>query len=551
MYQIPNFSIAFSKPIGVIILIAVIVAVVAGAKASDTPNFYQWPHIHDHGATTVLAEPSLLHTAGRQAVIWYPATSLIYQTLNPALPPVPILMYPDVNPLRWETVPATPDSYHIIWLESTGRLRSALVSSDGQTLRGPIDLPSGIGRDFRVLSLSDGRAAVLGVHESTRQALFFTIDDSGRPGPANDLSIRRPLRLAGAVDRTDTVHLAWLALPAPNQVTVSYQPLSRVNQTESGDGIITSFTLAPEESISTFHLGLDQTHIYIIWGISTVDRPDAERLSLLTFPLDQPNQANVSELRVPQTFAPAAHLRLINPPLGYFARLPDNTSGQAADLRWPCPAPGQADTLALVTSLRTSGGWKPAVIYFQGGQPLGYQVVAAAPADVGPAVLGRDPTGNLRLAWLGLVGPTPHLYTAYTGDQGLTRHTEQDSNGAGILLAGLLGLVWFVVPGALIVLTPRRAWTLPLAAALYGSSKLIWPPGLYDRIPSLAHLIGLGPAQPGLVVGGAVLVISLVAISTLAAQMHYRRPPGICWLTYAATDAILTWMIFGPQFSIH
>jgi hypothetical protein len=546
LYQIPNFSIAF----GAILLIAIIVAGIAGITASDAPGSYQWPQVRDHGATVVLAGPSLLNTSGRQAVIWYPATSLIYQAFDPALPPVPILMYPDVNPLRWETVPAAPNDYHIIWLESTGRLRSALVSSDGQTLRGPIDLPSGIGRDFQVLSLSDGRAAVLGVHTRTRKVLFLTIDDSGRPEPVTDLSLGHPLRLAGAADRTDAVHLAWLTMPAPGQVTVNYQPMNRVDQTDVDDSAVTAFTLAPDESVSTFHLGLDQTHIYIIWGITTVDRPDTERLSVLTFPFEQPDQATVSELRVPTTFTPTAHLRLIDPPLGYVARLP-NLSGQVADLRWPCPAPGQADILALAISLRTSEGWEPAVIYFQGGQPFGYQIVAAAPADVGPVVLNRDSTDNLRLAWLGLVGTTPHLYTAYTDDQGLIRQTEQDSNGAGLVLAGLLGLVWFVVPGVLMFLTPRRAWTLPLAATLYSSSKLIWPPGLYNRVPSLAHLIGLGSAQPGLVVGSTVLLIGLIATSVLAAQIHYRRPPGLCWLTYAITDAILTWMIFGPQFSIH
>jgi hypothetical protein len=230
----------------------------------------------------------------------------------------------------------------------------------------------------------------------------------------------------------------------------------------------------------------------------------------------------------------------------------DGTAENPAALRCPRPAPGQHSLLPLAIALRTTEGWRPAVAYFQGGALLGFQIVAQLPADAAPPALTVDSSGDLYLAWLGLDGTTPHLYTASTAGKGLINapapaHHALFQTLGGALPGILPGLVWLILPSAMVLLSPPDTWTLPLALALYGAAKLAWPRDLLAHTPPLLNSIGLTQVDPGLAVGTVVLGTSLLSLAALGLFSHRRRPLYQQWFVYALLDCVLTWTIFGAN----
>jgi hypothetical protein len=77
--------------------------------------------------------------------------------------------------------------------------------------------------------------------------------------------------------------------------------------------------------------------------------------------------------------------------------------------------------LPLAITLRIDEMWVPAVVYYQAGITLGYQIVASIPANAAPPTLAIDTWNELHFAWVGLQGAIPTLFTASTGGQGLIR----------------------------------------------------------------------------------------------------------------------------------
>jgi hypothetical protein len=313
--------------------------------------------------------------------------------------------------------------------------------------------------------------------------------------------------------------------------------------------VLHSLTLLPGESLTTFRIGLERTHGYLFLGTSSAEQPDVEHVRVLSFPLDSPAVVRAFDLLLPDHFTPSG------PPLdvlhiGRIEPVPDTPLHPAA-LRWPRPAPGQHTILPLAVSLRASDGWRPGIVYFQSGDLLGFQEIAPLPADGGPPALLVEPSGDLHLAWVGLDGASPHLYTAHTGGKGLATAPGEHVHAllrslAGALTGCLLGLAWLALPACVLLLAPRNAWALPLVLALYGASKLLWPPDLFARLPPLLAATGIHTrASPDLIVGAAVLVIGLVAGGVwYLARRRTRRQRS---LVYLVADALLTWAVFGAN----
>jgi hypothetical protein len=526
----------------VLILFSILSALAAGTRV--TPGHYRWALVNDRGAATPLDEPALLAqplALFARSVDTPPA----YYPLASDRTPTGILPYPDVNPRRWQVALASPSAYHVVWQEQDTRLRCALISTEGNTVRGPIELATSARPDFVTLPGEDGDLLVIWINNRTAELSAATIDSAGRPGPISSFASQRIAHVAAARDQTGLIHTAWLSSPAPDQWTISYQA-SVANPLALDTPVpLYTFTLAPGESITTLQMGLDDTHVYLFWSTATAAQPDTERVQVISFPLGSPAAGTLSEVRLPDHFTPTGTLTAL-PHVGRIDPVTVPPSHPAA-LRWPRPAPGQS-ALPLAVALRTTDGWRPAVVYFQHGDLIGFQVIAPLPADAGPPALLAS--GDLLAVWTGLDGITPHLYTAQTDGEGLVsapapRDHLVRRTLAGALIGIPLGLLWLVLPLCVVIAAPANTWTLPLSLALYGTAELLWPAPLFSRLPPLLAAAHFASARS--LVEIAVLLIGLIATGVCYLAQRHKRPIWQICLIYPLVDAALTWLVFGAN----
>ncbi len=313
------------------------------------------------------------------------------------------------------------------------------------------------------------------------------------------------------MDQRDRLHLAWLAPSGSNQWAVRYQ-VSPIDQVSSGvPSTLLTFSLDSTESIVSFFMGLDQTSVYLLWSTAQVDQPDRERTYVWAFPLDEPQNGALSEIVLP----------------------PENP----APLRWVRPVVAQQARLILTLAVRTEAGWRPAVAFFQAGKRVDFQIVARQPANAGPPAAAVDEKGSVHMAWASRQGAVSHLLL--TGGEG----DQQNEDRSLALLAGLVRLplvfLWLFIPVGLIWISPRFA---PLSLILYSAAQIIWPRDLFATLPPL--LTGLDHFQPAFVAGGTVLIIGAAA-ATVWVSLSWQKQRA--WLFFFLVDALLTWLIFGPN----
>ncbi len=522
-----------------LILFSILTALAAGTRV--TPGRYA--PVKDRGAAASLDEPALLEQP-LALIVRSGNSPLAYHPLTGDPTPTAILPYPDVNPRRWQAGPASPDTYHIVWQEQDNRLRCALINTSGVTVRGPIELATSARPDFVTLPGADGDLLVIWINNRTAELSAVTIDSAGRPGPISNFPSARITHIAAARDRAGLVHMAWLASPTPDQWTISYRASSPNPLVLDAPADLHTFTLAPGESIATLQLGLDDTHVYLIWSTTTAAQPDWERIQVIAFPLGSPADGTLSDVRLPDHFTPTQSL----PPMPRVGQIDPVTTSPShpAALRWPRPAPGQNRVLPLAVALRTRDGWQPAVIYYQHGHQLGFQVIAPRPADAGPLVLLVS--GDIYAAWTGLDGIAPHLYTARL-DGLVSASAGQNHRGprtlAGVLVGIPLGLIWLALPLCIMIFAPANTWTLPLTLALYGAAKLLWPAHLFARLPPLLAAAHFASARS--VIEMTVLLIGLTAAGVCYLAQQRERPAWQIGIIYLSVDAALTWLIFGAN----
>ena len=446
VHYIKKWNLARHVRIIVAILIAIAGTLLVGLGTSTTTT-YHWPIVETLGPTHALRTVAFLHI-NHTTIIWQPATSdlpLINQTLaqnTVADTIIGILPYPDVNPQRWHVAPAKNDTYHIIWLEHDNRLRSALIDANGDTQRGPITLAFRAARDFTIAALPDQSVLVVWRNPATRQVTIQIIDSQGRPDAASITTFNRAERITAAVDQAGIIHLAWFTADSPGEYTIYYHATPHDHPTLNSLTPIHTLSIAPTESIPTLQLGLDRTHVYLIWSLTTAAQPDHERVYTLVFPINQLDQTQISEIRLPQNATSYKTITADTESLNLDRVRPLATeSERAAALRWAAIASNQNAVLPLAITYHTSEGWRPGVVYFQDGISLGYHQIADRPANAGPPTISFDAGERLLIAWSGLDGTTPILYTATLTDQGLASSSQNRWSLAIIagVLAGFVG----------------------------------------------------------------------------------------------------------------
>ncbi len=380
---------------------------------SSTP--VQWT-IVDYGPTLPLSQAIVLGSETETALIWQTEDSLrtlVYTSLDAPQKNVRLQLYADGPPSAWQVVQTRTGTLQAVWQERDGRLRSALLTTDGFTLRGPVALADQAEHDFALFALNDGGAWTFW-RTTSEQIASVQIDAEGRPGPTQKYTPRHVQKLAAAGDGGH-VYLVWAEPSAPDVLTLHYATLSALHAAEaealSNSAALGTWKLAPTESVRTFALGMDATYGYLLLGVMDASAPHHERVTVLSFPLGVPERVH----RIPLTLAahptPTRALQL-----GTFsvpqAETLSSADAEAAPLRWPRPAVGAWDFFALALAVRRGERWQPAIVYFQNGEPRGYEVLNAPPADAAPPTLALRPDGTAVLSWAGLVRGEARRYSA-------------------------------------------------------------------------------------------------------------------------------------------
>lgn len=391
------------------------IALAAAASAGlilDSPesNGRLWPYVWLAGVTEPMKSPAWVDIDRQPALIWRAVDADAPLSMTPFDSPEskqPLIDYPGVDPQIWWAVRASADSFHLVWRQPDGAYHNALIASDGRTLRGPIDLPGRAKSDAILLPQTRGHAALLWHDPDSAQVVTVDLDQEGRPGPVRTLPFRHVARFSAAVDRHDRLHAAWLSAQEPDVWTVRYQFDPTADEGQPSAAELHTFSTQPGESIVAFALGLDDTHGYVAWSITNAAQPDVETVFVLPFSLGLLSANTPIELRVPSKVRDDA----VDSPYGRLYRLAPDTAPFAA-LRWPVIASSQHSISPLVVAARLDDGWRPAVVYFQAGRLLGFQVIASHPANAGPPALAFDAEGKLYVAWPGLRRTATILHVA-------------------------------------------------------------------------------------------------------------------------------------------
>lgn len=545
-----SHSLTRRLPIIVCLLTAIFLGFGAAERVRRSGD-YAWPDITIHGTTPVYSQAAFVLDPHLEALIWNPIDSdapLTYQPLDGA-DPVELLPYTGLIPEIWQIVPARADTYHIIWLEPDNRLRSALVHRSGATLLGPVEHSPRIAGDITAVAGANGHALIFWLTATDQQIAYLELDSSGRPGPVITYAPRNIQHLAATASDDENVHLAWLTQPEPGTWTVRYS--SQMTQSTLDSTVIHTLSLPPGTSLSTFTIGLDQTTGYLILGTNHAQQPDHEEVTYITFDLTNPAQARVMDLMIPASFptiedAPQSDLKT-----GHIAVLTPNTQSKAP-LRWPHPVAGQHDLFVLALALQYDSVWRPAVVYFRGGEPLGYQVVSRLAADAAPPAGGVDSAGGIHLTWAGLDNTQARRYTASTtGQRGTARASMPVPSRSDILISVLLGVTlsaaWIIIPAMFLLLAPANEWTSAALCVGYGLTKIMWPRGLLAHVPPQLTIGPLQHVDAALLVGVTISAIALIALSAASIVRHTGRTEWQQWASFVAVDISLTLIIFSTN----
>lgn len=534
----------------VLCLLTTLIIGVAAAACMEESQSYAWPVIHVHGPAPALSDAALVNTSEDRALLWPPTgdpAPIVYTSLADSAYTTNIISYGNVHPRRWLAVPAG-EMYHLVWEETSGALRSALVHTNGDTVRGPVDLSAAIGSELVVLPTPGNQALVLWTTPgSEAQLASLVLDVDGRPGPITLHPVRRIQHLAAVRDTEQHVHLAWLTAPSPDTRAIQYHRTSGETLAVENSTTLYTLQLDQDEAIRSFAFGLDHTFGYVVSGTVNAEQPGEEQIEIVAFPLAQPQTISHSKLVLPRTIRVAETGIESALTTGHIAVLqPD---APRAALRWPSVAPGQHDALVLTAAIKQETMWQPGVAFFQDGTLRGYQIVAKLPADAGPPLLDIAASGDLTLTWMGLSEGNMQRYTAFTAGKGWSQAPVSRANLLPRTLAGIavgvpLSLLWVILPTLVLLAAPANRWMPPLLCALYGAAKLHWPPDLFSQVPPLLASDALQSLGASWIVVGAVSGIMLLAGISAWLTAH-RSPLWHIWITFVIVDLSLTWIVFG------
>jgi hypothetical protein len=354
-----------------------------------TPSSY-WGDIFTVGQAEQPNAPAFLVTAEHIVTAWVGADNTgIHQDMrlvSNGATLTTVLPLPPERPYAQQLAPAQDGSIHLLWLDADEngetRLFCALITSEQTIERGPTLISDRPTLRYVVMSNGDGSLWAIWSGAPIDEPVLYAqyIDSLGRP--------RQAVRLVEDADwpaltyTGSGVYLYWI-----QTTTGSIFRARLINGVlNSVETISPGIVLSAADRLTSFSAASDHTNGYLFWNLTRADGQPETWFS--TSLLETPIWREPSRLGVDWTTKEVIETGF-NGGRAYPAHLGDRW------LSWVVPVAGQLETLP-VTAVQKD---KLALIYFRGGEVIGYQSIVATPGLIGLPALMTDRNLHLYLAW--------------------------------------------------------------------------------------------------------------------------------------------------------
>jgi hypothetical protein len=506
---------------------------------------------------------------------------------------------------------------HLAWLgreDGTKGLFHSLLSYDGEALSETtsytrLSLP---GKEVEDYQMCLGQEERIEVFWSAKEGLYYLgLDERGEVISPPTLIVPQGTDLSAQVDRSGTIHLAWLQEPSPQVKELHYVAFKPQQVGDPMKGTkLTQFVKGVSVVLRGPVLGLDMEYAYIFWSLEQRGGLESgtARSYYLSFPLGQPSpqaQLTPTPIRIPNlepVYTPsqgAYNYRQLAYPLekwgSDFVATPSVAEGQQNELAvmfnvrvgFGRKAYLDESRMAAQREMPVRPGFEPqiqlAMAVFTEGKMKGYQIATKTgsvslrpnlqvdPTLRQPFNRAQDPASNLHLTWLDTAGFWQYkVYYASTAPESkawLDRTSPQDvllktvklawDLLSGVALLPMVGfwilppLIWVVLFYALVgeeELELRRVKVaLGIAIALYMGAKLVLLPNFLLYVPFIDRV---PPHLHSVWIVGVPLIILVLALATMYAVTRHREGATLfsAFFVFALTDALLSLAIYAPSF---
>lgn len=355
-----------------------------------------WSGIYELDRVQQSEAPAMTVTHDRITFAWPSGNALYARTQQEAEWGETVrLQLPVLNPHTLTMLPAMGQGQHLLWLDTwpqpdgsfQQRLLTAYWTSDFQIERGSIPVSALPTLHYSAISNPDGSAWVVwsgGLPEQPGLYVSF-VDPVGRP--------RQPSRLTSDGDwpvlvlsNDGVLHLYWLRRSGVYHARLEDEQLiDPVRLTDSIDLELTDW-------LTSFSVGIDQTHIYLFWNVFRGALQTAEVWMSAGMSSAADNWSSPQLLGRGESGVSVAATGFNS---GRTTRMPPNRATFAA-----VPLRGQYETLPVALYRRNT----VAIVYFQSGEVAAYQDVATwdTPATFELPAIATDINRHLYLTWVHL-----------------------------------------------------------------------------------------------------------------------------------------------------
>jgi hypothetical protein len=444
----------------------------------------------------------------------------------------------------------------------------SLLGYDGEVLSEPTRLfPSTSGgevEDYQMCLGQEGRIEFFWADEEG--IVHVGLDGRGEVISAPSLIVPQGINPSAQVDRSGTIHLAWVEETSSQGQTLHYAAF-QVPELVQGTRLARTGKV-PTAALYGPVLGLDMDNVYIVWALEHRAGLEAgtAQAFYVSFPLGS-GQAPLSPKRI--------------------------NIGNSGFVTMPSVAGGQRDEVAATFNVYVSSGFKAsfeqskmvemapvgvgvrpemqlAMAVLAEGEMQGYQLAAKTDSASLRPNLQADTASNLHLTWLDTAGFGRYdVYYASTSPEAKarldgTRAKDVLSKAADLTFGMLSGLallplvvLWIFLPMLSLVLfyvftggaeeleLRRVKVFLGMAIALYMGAKLVTLP---SSLLYTLFLDQMSPLLSSVLVSGVPLLILAVAVAAIIVYKRRAERATLfpAFLIFVATDALLSLLIYAP-----
>jgi hypothetical protein len=504
-----------------------------------------------------------------------------------------------VNPKNPQILLDSKKNLHLLWLDrfqDNISLFHVLLNSNCDRLTEPklVSIAKSEVKNYKIWLNKDESVEVFweGEEKDKKGIYHLRLNNEGDVISENSLIISNGKVPNFQIDKLGNFHLIWYQSSVIGKSDIYYSKFDVENNHLAKKINVGNFLTSTGRVIHGPVLGLDDDYIYIFWSTEFLSGESAgnAELSFITFPIEKPSLQPSKRINLP-TLSKTDSIEiggeryefrkrqlvenrgkfdnLILVPKDFFTKIPPTDYVITPDV-----TEGQNSKLALVCGLRvfekTKQKMQLALVVFQGGEPLGYQLIAKTDfVSFSPKIL-FDIDNDLYLTWLDKIKTGKYkVYFAGTSSnirENLDVLVYQD------IIVGILNTIWntissiafiwivilwgvapalcigiyYILGGEDRLYITKTKIIFIISIIVYYLVKLILTPSFllfppfYDLIPAKFSNIWL-----------LVLPIIIFIISLLAVFMYLRKSETksllISFVIFLLTDGFLTVILYSPQ----